>query len=211
SRVARLEETVFGQLSSEPIAQRISRLCDAVPIETAAISRPPTATSLAEPKTSPNFQPPDQPAFQPDRVPSGQANVNPNPDANALSHQPTGFYDDPDSPAPSENPAFTNPPNASYFGSSPEDADMAAALTNLEQKLFGQTYPMESIESRLSRLEIKLFQQPAPQGATIAQRFERLVAVAATDKHLNQPSAIGGGGFWGTALPVIIMLLPLLL
>ncbi|MEB3206067.1 MAG: hypothetical protein VKK59_01805, partial [Vampirovibrionales bacterium] len=42
SRVARLEETVFGQLSSEPIAQRISRLCDAVPIETAAISRPPT-------------------------------------------------------------------------------------------------------------------------------------------------------------------------
>ena len=91
------------------------------------------------------------------------------------------------------------------------DADMAGAVTNLEQKLFGQTYPAEPLEGRLSRLEVKLFNQPAPEGTSIEQRFDRLVTVAATDQKINEPSALQSGGFWRTALPVILMLLPLLL
>ena len=123
-----------------------------------------------------------------------------------------------ESPASSNNSSSNQDPTVQYseeYSLSPSnsevDADMAAAVTNIEQKLFSQTYPADPMENRMARLEVKLFNEPAPQGASLQQRFDRLVTVAATDQNLNEPDALRSNSFWSNALPVLMMLLPLLL
>lgn len=98
------------------------------------------------------------------------------------------------SSAPSSaSTAQPSPPQASSRSASTTAASQTAVaypqVNQLEQQAFGRTYATEPIEQRLTRLETHAFGAPAPAGASLYDRVERL-------KALLQPelSPDGGGG-----------------
>ena len=87
--------------------------------------------------------------------------------------------------------------------------DLLAGLSQVEQDVLKETYPMEPVEVRLDRLETKIFQRTSPELSS-DERLQRVIAVAAGggDKAGTTASA---RPTWQIMLPIILTLIPLLL
>lgn len=107
-------------------------------------------------------------------------------------------YADPDNGYNNQN--TSSPPPASDPAN---QADMSAALGNLEHELFKSTYPQEANAARLSRLETRVFKQASPDMPD-EDRLERLIAVVAADG--DNPKSMSSGGSWKSLLPFLIMI-----
>ncbi|MEB3244870.1 MAG: hypothetical protein VKJ06_02665 [Vampirovibrionales bacterium] len=203
TRVERLETAVFGAPQQGPLEQRIDKL-----LATTQPAQQAQQPNPAQPETSSNAyvstknQAPTQYA-----KPLGNEGNDPDSTYSPYTDYP---YPQTNSNAPADNSySAANSATPALGSLSNQDADLAQGLSDLELKVFSQTYPNDSIDARLARLEVKFFSQPAPPGTQDAQRFERLVAVAATTPKLNEPSGPKQGVM--TALPFILMILGALL
>ncbi|MEB3288117.1 MAG: hypothetical protein VKJ04_11505 [Vampirovibrionales bacterium] len=193
-RISALKQTVLGE--NPPSSPQYS----AVYTEQGAQPYPPfnqypTSTNPSASSTPPPYSQQPYPS-QPYSPPPGVQNTG----------DPSGYGNTNTAPQDQQYSANGDPLLDGQTAAS--QADMSAALGNLEQDLLKTTYPNEPIPNRLSRLETKVFKQASPEMEE-GDRLERLIAVVSGGGDNPRGSGAKGSG-WQALLPFIIMI-PLLL
>jgi len=94
-----------------------------------------------------------------------------------LGHNPQDAY----SQSGENNDIAYSPAASSPQNSADAHNDVQQALPNIENKVFHQTYPQDTVENRLSRLEQKLFNATAPEMSP-EDRLYRIAGVLSAQK-----------------------------
>lgn len=183
ARVARLEDTVFGQRQSGTLEARIEKLKTALsPSTLGPLSAQPKSPALSPKNTKNNDN-------KPLTSPSSATASNPGKKApvNRAS-------------VPNNSPQSTFPASAARPAPAAGESDYPT-ISQMEQKLFGKTYLQEDITVRLARLEKEVFK--VPQTGALSDRMDNLQMVVLGDTGVAAPPSqvipyIGGSNSVGS-------------
>ncbi len=205
-RLDRIERKVLGMPQRGPYYARVDNLRLVVLGDTAVASDALTRYGAQPPPHSTYFPgiPPQQAAPY-TSVNTGQTAPTATPGQPGQTNYGTGYPQYP----------MGGPPQTGSYGAPSHPnvaADVANALTSVEDQILGKTYPMEPNSQRLDRLEEKIFNRTSP-GISEEDRLQRVIAVASAEGKGREPNGVTTGGAKSTVkslwplIPFIILML----